>query len=188
LQLENCFTLYEQQITTVMKTKCLLLIAITALLLGCSSPYKKLNTTYNPENNEGLIVGTICIEKKLYNIFTFMYSDDLPGSTNYPNQKDSFTYKNSVGDVVQNGNIYYFFSIAKPAGKFKFYKIKIYNNMRNDPSTIEIPIDMKFNIEKGKTTYFGELHINTQKKSYTVENQIERDRQWFAQKLPQIQF
>ena len=60
--------------------------------------------------------------------------------------------------------------------------------MRNDPSTIKIPIDMKFEIEKGKVTYFGELKINTQKKSYTRESQIDRDREWFAKKIPQIQF
>jgi hypothetical protein len=171
-----------------MKPQNLILISLIALFFGCSSPSKNLKTTYNADNNEGLIVGTICIEKKMYNIFTFMYCDDLPGATNYPNQKDSFTYKNSAGDFIKNGNTYYLFSIAKPAGKFKFFKIKIFNNMRNDPSTMVIPIDMKFTIEKGKTTYFGELKVNTQKKTYTIENQIERDRQWFAEKKPQIQF
>lgn len=156
--------------------------------LGCSSPSKNLKTTFNAEANEGMIVGTICIEKKMYNIFTFMYSDDKPSINNYPNQKDSFTFRNSIGDFNTKGNTYYLFTISKPEGKYKFFKLKIFNNMRNDPSTIEIPLDMKFAIEKGKTTYFGELKINTQKKIYTVDNQLERDRKWFAEKTPQIQF
>jgi hypothetical protein len=171
-----------------MKTKYYFFSLCILFVLGCSSPSKNLKTTFNAEANEGMIVGTICIEKKMYNIFTFMYSDDKPAINNYPNQKDSFTYKNSYGDFISKGNTYYLFSISKPEGKYKFFKLKIYNNMRNDPSTIEIPLDMKFVIEKGKTTYFGELKINTQKKEYTVEKQLERDRQWFAEKAPQIQF
>lgn len=171
-----------------MKTRYFFLFSLIVMFFGCSSPSKNLKTTYNPEANEGMIVGTICIEKKLYNIFTFNYCNDVPAINNYPNSKDSFTYKNSIGDFNENGNVYYLFSVVKPAGKYKFFEIKIFNNMRNDPSTIKIPIDMKFVVEKGKTTYFGELKVNTQKKSYTVENQLERDQKWFAEKAPQIQF
>jgi hypothetical protein len=171
-----------------MKNLRLIIVFTVVFFYGCSTPSKNLISTYNIENNEGMIVGTICLEKKMYNIFSFYYCDDLTSVNNYPNFKDWFTYKNSIGDFNENGNVYYLFTIPKTAGKYKFYKIKIYNNMRNDPSTIEIPIDMKFNIEKGKTTYFGELKVNTSKKSYTVENQIERDRTWFAKKAPLIQF
>lgn len=170
-----------------MKTQYAILLLFVVLFSGCSGPSKNLQTTYNAESEEGMIVGTICIEKKMYNIFTFNYCTDTPSINNYPNSHDSFSYKNSVGDYNKNGNVYYLFSVVKPAGKYKFFEIKIYNNMRNDPSTIKIPIDMKFEIEKGKTTYFGELKVNTQKKSYTVENQLERDKQWFAEKSPQIQ-
>lgn len=170
-----------------MKAKNIFLVLTASLILGCSSPSKNLKTTYDSET-EGMIVGTICIEKKMYNIFTFNYCYDVPSINNYPNSKDFFTYKNSNGDFNENGNVYYLFTIAKPAGKYKFFEIKIFNNMRNDPSTIKIPIDMKFEIEKGKVTYFGELKINTQKKSYTRESQIDRDREWFAKKIPQIQF
>jgi len=171
-----------------MKTHHYFLLLFILFFFGCSSPSKNLKTTYNAEANEGMIVGTVCIEKKMYNIFTFMYCDDKPSINDYPNQKDSFTFRNSYGDFNSKNKTYYLFSISKPEGKYKFFKLKIFNNMRNDPTTIEIPLDMKFSVEKGKTTYFGELKINTQKKIYTVENQIERDRKWFAKKVPQIQF
>lgn len=157
------------------------------LLYGCSGPAKKLKTSFNSES-EGMVVGTICLEKKMYNIFSFYYCDDKPSINNYPNLQDSFTYRNSVGDFNKKGNVYYLFSVTKPAGKYKFFKIKIYNNMRNDPNIIEIPVDMKFEVEKGKTTYFGEMHINAKTRKTSVNNEIERDRQWFAKKLPTVKF
>ena len=46
---------------------------------------------------------------------------------------------------------------------------------------------MNFEIEKGKTTYFGQLTVNTQEKKYTIENKLDRDKTWFQQKAPQIQ-
>ncbi len=170
-----------------MKTKIILFLVVITLFFGCSSPSKKMQTSFNSANNEGMIVGSICIEKKMYNIFSFYYSDDLPSVNNYPNESNSFTYKNSIGDFNENGNVYYLFSIVRPKGKYKFFKIKIFNNMRNDPSVIVIPVDMKFEIKPGETTYFGELKVNTRKKEYTVSNQLERDKLWFAKKKPEIQ-
>lgn len=135
-----------------------------------------------------MIVGTICIEKKIYNGYTFSYSDDVPSVNDYPNEQGSFTYKYDKPDFKKRNKSYYLFTISKPKGKYKFFKIKIFNNTRNNISTIEIPINMKFEIEEGKTTYFGEMNLNTKKKKYSVENQIDRDRTWFAKKAPQIQF
>lgn len=169
-----------------MKTKNLLYLLVSILILGCSSPAKRMQKTAN--SGEGMIVGTICIEKKIYNGYTFSYSDDILSTNDYPNEQGSFTYKYDTADFKKKGRTYYLFSVSKPKGKYKFFKIKIFNNTRNNISTIEIPVNMKFEIEEGKTTYFGELNVNTKKKQYTVSNKIERDRTWFAKKAPQIQF
>ena len=169
-----------------MKTKYFSFFILILIFFGCSTASKNMQKTYN--SGEGMIVGTICIEKKIYNGYTFLYSDDIPSVNDYPNEQGSFTYKYDRADFKKRGNSYYLFTISKPKGKYKFFKIKIFNNSRNNVSTIEIPINMKFEIEEGKTTYFGQLNLNTKKKKYSVENQIERDRTWFAKKAPQIQF
>lgn len=88
----------------------------------------------------------------------------------------------------EKGKTYYLFSIVKPQGNYKFAKIKISDNTRQEQALWEIPLDMKFSIEKGKTTYYGQLTINTQEKKYYLENKLDRDKIWFGQKVPQIQF
>lgn len=170
-----------------MKSKIILLGLLSLLFFGCASPSKNLAKTYNADT-EGMIVGTICIENRSYNSYTFYYTDDLPAVADYANLSDEFTYKNSAGDFREKGKSYYLFSIVKPQGKYKFAKLKIYDNTHNQQAKWELPLDMKFTVEKGKTTYYGQLTINTKDKKYTVENQLERDKVWFSKKAPQIQF
>lgn len=171
-----------------MKSKIGILYLLTLIFAGCSAPSKKLKTTFNESNNEGMIVGTVCIENKTYNGYTFIYTDAIPAVSDYANMSDSFTYKNSPGDFKEKNKTYYLFSIVKPQGNYKFAKLKINDNTRQEQSQFEIPLDMKFTIEKGKTTYYGQVTVNTQQKKFTVENKLDRDKIWFAQKAPKIQF
>ena len=171
-----------------MKSKILLFSSALVLFFGCSSPSKNLKTSFSEINNEGMIVGTICIENKTYSGYTFVYTDDLPGVADYANQSDEIVFKNSKGDFRKKGKTYFLFSIVKPEGKYKFAKIKIYDNTRERQSLFSIPLNYKFTVEKGKTTYFGQLTINTKEKKYTVENNLDRDKEWFKKKSPQIQF
>jgi hypothetical protein len=171
-----------------MKSRIGILFLFILMALGCSSPSKKLKTTFSESNNEGMIVGTVCIENKTYNGYTFVYTDAIPAIADYANFSDSFTYKNSPGDFKEKGKTYYLFSIVKPQGNYKFAKIKISDNTRQEQSQFEIPLNMNFSIEKGKTTYYGQLTVNTQEKKYTVENKLDRDKIWFGQKASQIQF
>ena len=177
-----------KQILEIMKSKNTLVVLFALLVLGCSTPSKKLKTTFNESSTEGMIVGTICIENKTYNGYTFVWTDDLPAVADYANISEEITYKNSQGDYKEKGKTYYLFSIVKPQGKYKFAKIKIFDNTREKQNQFEIPIDMKFEIEKGKTTYYGQLTINTQEKKYTFENKLDRDKEWFNKKTPQIKF
>lgn len=171
-----------------MKFKIVVFSLVSLLFLGCSSPSKNLLTSYDVSKKEGMIVGTICIKNKTYGGYTFFYTDDLQAVSDYPNLSDSFTFKNSAGDYNEKDKTYYLFSIVKPKGKYKFAKIKIYDNATNKIMKFDIPLDLKFVIEEGKTTYFGELNVNTQEKKYTVEDQKERDSKWFQEKQPLIQF
>ncbi|WP_298392414.1 hypothetical protein [Flavobacterium sp.] len=170
-----------------MKTNYLLLGIVSLILFGCSSPSKNLKTSYSEINEEGMIVGTICIENKTYSGYTFVYTDNLTAVADYANQSDEIVYKNSFGDFREKGKTYFLFSIVKPKGEYKFAKIKIYDNSRERQTTFDIPLDHKFTVEKGKTTYYGQLTINTQEKKYNVVNNLDRDREWFKKKAPQIQ-
>ncbi|MBC7523592.1 MAG: hypothetical protein H7239_04050 [Flavobacterium sp.] len=171
-----------------MKSKIFFFSLIITLIISCSPPSKKFSTTYNTANKEGMVVGTICIVNKSYSEYSFLYTDDLPGINDYPNLSNFITFKNTSGDFNEKGNSYYLFTIVKPNGKYKFAKLKIFDNSGQKQSRIEFPVDIKFNIEEGKTNYLGQLTIDTKKKSFTLENQLERDREWFTKKIPSIQF
>ncbi len=170
-----------------MKTKTAFSLLFIFLMFGCSTPAKKLKDTFDV-TSEGMIVGTICIDKKIYNGYKFLYGENIASYNDIPHNRDEFEYKNDVADFKKRGKTYYLFNIIKPEGRYKFYKMRIFNNSRVDQNFIEVPMYFPFEIEKGKTTYFGQLTINTKKKKYTVENQIERDRKFFAKKKPQIKF
>ena len=169
-----------------MKTKYYFLALVSLFLIGCSTASKKMQKTIKP--GEGMIVGTICIENRTYDSYTFSYANDITSVNDYSINQESLNYKDERPDFKEKGKSYFLFSISKPSGKYKFFKIRILTNTSDKISTIDIPINMKFQVEEGKTTYFGQMNINTKKKIYTVENNIDRDRTWFAKKAPQIQF
>jgi hypothetical protein len=171
-----------------MKSKYSVFLLLSLVFFGCSTPSKKLQTSYSADKGEGMVVGTICIQNKIHNGFTFVYSDDKPAVNNYPNESGKFTYKYSGGDYQKKGNTYYLFSVVRPKGKYKFFKVNIFNNSRNDQSQFSLPMDVKFEVIEGKTTYLGQINVNVQKKEFSLEDQQERDKTWFAEKAPQIQF
>lgn len=170
-----------------MKTTKWLLLLFLGIISSCNSPAKRLQGSYNADS-QGMIVGTICIEKKLYNGYKFMYGSTISSFNDNPKEKGEFEYKYDTPDFQEKGKSYFLFTIVKPKGSYKFYKIKIFDNSRIDQNFIEIPITINFDVVEGKTTYFGQLNVNTQKKEYTVENQIDRDREWFSKKRPDIKF
>ena len=171
-----------------MKIKIIFVFSLITLFISCSTPAKYLKTSYNENNNEGMIVGTICLEKKSFNGYTFVYTDAVTAVADYANMSDNFSYKNSSGDFKEKRKTYYLFSIVKPAGNYKFAKIQFFDNTRHKQVKWEVPLNMNFTIEKGKTTYFGQLTVNTKKKIYTIENKLDRDKIWFLKKAPKIQF
>lgn len=156
-----------------MKTKFYIVSFLSILVLGCSTASQKMQKTINL--GEGMIVGTICIENRTHNSYTFSYANDIPSVNDYPMGQESFTYKDVRPDFKEKAKSYFLFSINKPKGNYKFFKLRIFKNTSDKISTVEIPINMKFQVEEGKTTYFGQMNVNVKKKIYTVENNIERD-------------
>jgi hypothetical protein len=97
-------------------------------------------------------------------------------------------FKNAPGDFKEKGKTYYLFTVVKPEGNYKFAKIKIFDNSGESRVEFDVPIDLKFSIEKGKTTYLGQVTVNIKDKKILIENKLDRDKTWFNQKAPQIQF
>ena len=170
-----------------MKTKFIFYVVVSSVFFGCSTPAEKLQSTYNKENREGLVVGTIYIENKNASSYTFVYGDDKLAMADHPNNINKFSYK-YVGDFNLDKKSYFLFSIAKPKGKYKFHRVEVFDNTREKIEQFDVPMDVNFEVVEGKTTYLGQLNVNVQKKEFSVENQIDRDRIWFAKKAPQIQF
>lgn len=170
-----------------MKAKMILASILFLTLSKGFSQIKNFKTTFN-ETTEGMVVGTICIENKSYSSYTFVYTDAANGVADYANLSDSFVFKNAPGDFKEKGKTYYLFTIVKPEGNYKFAKIKIFDNSGESRVEFDVPIDLKFSIEKGKTTYLGQVTVNIKDKKFLIENKLDRDKTWFSQKAPQIQF
>jgi len=170
-----------------MKLKIAYLSILFLTFSNCFSQLKNFKTTYN-EATEGLVVGTICIENKSYSSYTFVYTDAVNGVADYANLSDSFVFKNAPGDFKEKGKTYYLFTIVKPEGNYKFAKIKIFDNSGESRVEFEVPLDLKFTVKKGKTSYLGQVTVNMKDKKFLIENKLDRDKTWFNQKAPQIQF
>ncbi len=170
--------------------KIILFIAVAALLFGCSTQKVNIPTDYNKENGEGMIVGTICIENKNYSEYTFVYCDDIPAVADYPNEKDKFSLQYAMPHFVVDKKAYFLFSIPKPVGKYKFYKVHVFDTTNQEVKQFDVPMNTKFEVVKGKTTYLGQINVNikTKDSDFSVSDQADRDRAWFAEKVPQIQF
>jgi len=171
-----------------MKSKIILFVAAALVLSGCSGPKVKIQETYNKDAGEGMVVGTLCIENKNYTDYTFKYSDDVPSINDYPNDSNMFTIQYGMPHFVVNKKAYFLFSIVKPAGKYKYYRVQALNYVGQEVKKLDVDMDIKFDVVPGKTTYLGQINVNVDKKEFSVEDQIERDRTWFAKKVPQIQF
>jgi len=135
-----------------------------------------------------MVVGTVCIENKSYSSYTFVYTDAANGVADYANMSDSFVFKNAPGDFKEKGKTYFLFTIVKPEGNYKFAKIKIFDNSGESRVEFEVPLDLKFTVEKGKTTYLGQVTVNIKDKKILIENKSDRDKEWFSQKHHKFNF
>lgn len=171
-----------------MKTKIIFYSLALVVLFGCSGPKVKIQSTYNKENNEGLVVGSICILNTGYSDYNFRYCDDKPSVNDYPNDSDKFGIEAAMPHFVENKKPHFLFSIAKVGGKYKFYKVRAFDATDQTVKQLDIDMDIKFEVVPGKTTYIGQINVDVVKKEFTVEDQVDRDRAWFAKKAPQIQF
>lgn len=183
-----------------MKSIILLLLAIS--LSGCYVRPAQVPSTMDLSNNEGMIVGTLSFENEFMasesNVFFYANDSiaDLLSKKQYDAilKQNSSKYKYSIyrpghrGNFTEEGKEIYYFSIVKPAGKYRFYASEIFRNSGYMQSTIVLPIDIPFEIEKGKVKYLGELNLNEKKGEIKLLDKRERDKARFNERYPTIPF
>lgn len=68
-----------------------------------------------------------------------------------------------------------FFSIIQPPGDYNFVSLGIFENGGYILSHQFIPLNINFNIEKGKVKYFGEIYVDYRNQSILFSDQKDRD-------------
>ena len=164
----------------------LFLFFIFLLFNSCIIPSDSMKTYINQSNHEGMIVGTICIENKRFDGYYFkIYNEISTGDFIY---SDEIKILGSNSDHKIGKNKYYLFSIVKPKGNYKFSEIVLFLNTGYMQSTRSAELSLPFEIKENEINYLGEIKLNTRKGIFELNNQIERDRKWFKEKFPQINF
>lgn len=139
-------------------------------------PSKDIPQNFNPDSNEGMVIGAVTIqnEKPIFNGYTFFYSGQSKrGMINIcPEQTVKMKFK---PDFFDNDKAVYYFSISAVPGTYKFYELSLFSNGGFMQSTKWIPLDIDFEIEKGKVKYIGEIYVNYNKEIYQLRDNKNRD-------------
>jgi hypothetical protein len=89
-------------------------------------------------------------------------------------------------DFFDGEKAVYFFSIEEPEGKYGFTKLGIFENGGFIQSSMGIPIDIGFEIEKGKVKYLGEIYVDYNQSFIGLNNESERDIRKLNEKFPNL--
>lgn len=182
----------------------LLLIVATTFLLNCSRPSALMKTDMSVFANEGMIAGSFSLENRKtiapsYKLnYVQIESESNSGmfaNKLEENSKTNFLYNRGQVDFgIMNGDFkegdknVYLFNIVNKSGKYKFYEIEAFLNTGAMQSTSKLPIDIKFEIVRGKINYLGEINYNVKQAYVKLLDQIERDRLKFIEINPKIKF
>jgi hypothetical protein len=164
------------------------------LLSACTakSPSQDIPQGIAQNTDEGMIVGTIAIEnvKPIYNQYHFHYlaesQEDITTKqmiTIRPQQTVSMKLNPDFND--QNKAVY-FFSATVKKGTYYFTMLRTNNNGLGYTNQGNIPLYIKFNIEKGKVNYLGEMYYNPTTNKVTISDQSKRDLPLIKQRWPYL--
>jgi len=170
----------------------LLLLSVAFLLSCASQPSAKIPTTFDSDSSDGMVIGTIAFknEKPIFNGYLFYYAgkDD----TKITHNKMISISPEQVVAMKFNPNFYdqekavYYFSITQPPGDYKFVNLGIFENGGFIQSNQHLPMNIEFNIEKGKIKYLGEIYVDYRKQSVMLTDQESRDLPKINTAFPQL--
>jgi len=173
--------------------KFFVLIAIFLVTLSCATlPSNNIPHEIDTYSSDGMIVGTMSFknEKPIFNGYLYFYTgeniDRFYGQKAVrvnPAQTIKMKFR---PDFFDQEKAVYFFSIKERYGKYQFSIFRLFSNTSYSNSLLDIPIEIDFNIEKGKVKYFGELYFDYRNRTLTFSDQSSRDIPLLQSKYPHL--
>lgn len=182
----------KHTITTYIKRLSSLLL-IGMVFYSCGTlPSISIPKSYTSKSQKGVIVGSIAFknEKPIFNGYIFYYTgkgfENITASKIVridPEQAFKMKFK---PDFFDGDKAVYLFSIQEPEGDYNFATMRIVNMGVATHSTVDIPIDISFNIEKGKVKYLGELYFDLNQSGIQFSDERVRDLNKLNEKFPDL--
>lgn len=166
---------------------------IGMVFYSCATlPSITIPKSFNSQSQKGMIVGSIAFkdERPIYNGYIFYYTgkgfENITASKMVriaPEQTFKMKFK---PDFFDGDKAVYLFSIQEPEGDYNFATMRIVNMGVAMHSSADIPIDISFNIEKGKVKYLGELYFDLNQSGIQVSDERVRDLNKLNEKFPDL--
>ena len=173
--------------------KTLMILILAILINSCATlPSTKIPQSFSTNNENGMIIGTIAFknEKPIFNGYMFYYTGNgIKRETANkmirinPEQMVKMKFK---PDFYDGDKAVYFFSIQESEGQYSFSNFRIHENGGYTQSTADIPIDISFEIEKGKVKYLGEIFVDYNQSLIELNNESKRDLYKLQDKFPNL--
>jgi hypothetical protein len=170
----------------------IVLILIIAIQSCATLPSQYIPKTFEPENENGMLIGSIAIknEKPIFNGYMFYYTgtgiDRITPNKMIRINPEQIVKMKFKPDIFVEDLAIYFFSIQEPPGSFSFSNFRIFENGGYIQSSADIPTDISFELQEGKVTYLGEIHVDYNKGLIELRNQRERDLEILSEMFPNL--
>lgn len=170
-----------------------LLFLVVLTFSSCAvRPSRNIPTAATLGSNEGMIVGTISIEKSrpVYNSYYFHYNRMLEDSYDTYEKKiwifsSQWLKVKHKPDYVDGNKAVYLYSIKEVQGKYQFSLVRLHENGGSLYQKLyEKTMNFPFEIEKGKVKYLGELYLDVRSPFIELNDKRERDLKYFKEKYP----
>ena len=173
--------------------KTILILTLGILINACATlPSTKIPQSFNPNNNSGMIIGSIAFknEKPIFNGYMFYYTgkgiERITANKMVRINPEQMAKMKFKPDFHDGNKAVYYFSIQEPEGEYSFSNFRIHENGGFVQSTGDIPIDIKFKIERGKVKYIGEIYVDYNQSLIELNDERNRDLIKLKEKFPNL--
>jgi len=173
--------------------KIILILTLGILINACATlPSTKIPQTFSPNNESGMIIGSIAFknEKPIFNGYMFYYTGNgikkITANKMVRINPEQMVKMKFKPDFYDGDKAVYYFSIQESEGQYSFSNFRIHENGGFVQSTGDIPIDIEFKIEKGKVKYLGEIYVDYNQSLIELNDEKSRDLMKLKEKFPNL--
>lgn len=173
--------------------KTILILILGILISACATlPSTKIPQSFNPNNDSGMIIGSIAFknEKPIFNGYMFYYTGNgikrITANKMVRINPEQMAKMKFKPDFCDGDKAVYYFSIQESEGQYSFSNFRIHENGGYVQSTVDIPIDIEFKIEKGKVKYLGEIYVDYNQSLIELNDEKKRDLIKLKEKHPNL--